>query len=318
MLKHVLDVVDLLDDAQIDGERVVRFLESYAPSGLAKFDVTPVKGEDGSTDFLKIIVPGIRGRLSGGEAPTLGIVGRLGGIGARPERIGFVSDGDGAAVAIAAAAKLLSMAVRGDALDGDVVIATHICPSAPTVPHEPVAFMGSPVDVSVMNDYEVDASMEAVVSVDTTKGNHIINHRGLALSPTVKEGWILRVAPRLGELLAVVTGEPAVTYPITTQDITPFGNGAFHINSILQPATATPAPVVGLAITSAAAVPGSATGASHEIDIAAAARFVIEVAKEFGSGDLAFHDNQEFAELVRRYGPLTHLQTLGDTTKESQ
>ncbi|WP_254171499.1 DUF1177 family protein, partial [Clostridioides difficile] len=41
------------------------------------------------------------------DAPTLGILGRLGGIGARPEVIGFVSDGDGALVAIAVAAKLL-------------------------------------------------------------------------------------------------------------------------------------------------------------------------------------------------------------------
>ncbi|TQW81362.1 DUF1177 family protein, partial [Clostridioides difficile] len=35
------------------------------------------------------------------------MLGRLGGIGARPEVIGFVSDGDGALVAIAVAAKLL-------------------------------------------------------------------------------------------------------------------------------------------------------------------------------------------------------------------
>ncbi|MGO0916215.1 DUF1177 family protein, partial [Clostridioides difficile] len=41
-------------------------------------------------------IPGKNGKLKGGDAPTLGILGRLGGIGARPEVIGFVSDGDGA------------------------------------------------------------------------------------------------------------------------------------------------------------------------------------------------------------------------------
>lgn len=58
----------------------------------------------------------------------MGILGRLGGLGARPERIGFVSDGDGALIALAVAAKLLDMQKKGDYLDGDVVISTHICP----------------------------------------------------------------------------------------------------------------------------------------------------------------------------------------------
>ncbi|MEE2046078.1 DUF1177 family protein [Nocardiopsis tropica] len=40
-------------------------------------------------------IPGTDGASSGGSAPTLGILGRLGGLGARPEQIGFVSDGDG-------------------------------------------------------------------------------------------------------------------------------------------------------------------------------------------------------------------------------
>ncbi len=125
---------------------------------------------------------------------------------------------------------------------------------------------------------------------------------------------MLRVNEQLGgELLAVVTGEPLVTYPVTTQDITPYGNGAHHINSILQPSTATAAPVIGLAITSAAAVPGCGTGASHESDIASAARYAVEVAKGYGDGRLDFHDAVEFENLVSRYGSLTHLQTFGRT-----
>lgn len=316
MLKFVLDIVDLLDDPRIDGKRVVEFLDSAAGPAGSGAEVTTVTGERGSTDFVVVRVPGSRGRTAGGDARTLGVVGRLGGVGARPEVTGLVSDADGAASAIATAAKLLDMRRRGDVLPGDVVIATHICPSAPTEPHDPVPFMGSPVDIATMNRHEVTEDMEAVLSIDTTKGNRIINHKGLALSPTVKEGWVLRVSEELGELLAVVTGEPLVTYPVTTQDITPYGNGAHHINSILQPSTATTAPVVGLAITSAAAVPGCQTGASHEGDIASAARYAVEVAKVFGDGRLEFHDAVEFDNLTNRYGSLAHLQTFGRTPLE--
>ncbi|MFE3516052.1 DUF1177 domain-containing protein [Streptomyces sp. NPDC059166] len=317
MLKYVLDIVELLDDPQVSGKSVAGYLDSVAGAEGVSAEVTTVTGEQGSTDFVLVRVPGSRGRTSGGDARTLGVVGRLGGVGARPEVTGLVSDADGAAAAVATAAKLLDMRRRGDSLPGDVIIATHICPSAPTEPHDPVPFMGSPVDIATMNRHEVTGEMEAVLSIDTTKGNRIINHKGLALSPTVKEGWVLRVSEQLGELLAVVTGEPLVTYPVTTQDITPYGNGAHHINSILQPSTATAAPVVGLAVTSAAAVPGCQTGASHESDIASAARYAVEVAKAFGAGNLDFHDAVEFDNLVNRYGSLAHLQTFGRTPLES-
>ncbi|MDX3329810.1 MULTISPECIES: DUF1177 domain-containing protein [Streptomyces] len=317
MLKYVLDIVELLDDPQVSGKSVAGYLDSVAGAAGSAAEVTTVTGERGSTDFVLVRIPGSRGRLSGGSARTLGVVGRLGGVGARPEVTGLVSDADGAASALATAAKLLDMRRRGDVLPGDVIVATHICPSAPTEPHDPVPFMGSPVDIATMNRHEVTGEMEAVLSIDTTKGNRIINHKGLALSPTVKEGWVLRVSEQLGELLAVVTGEPLVTYPVTTQDITPYGNGAHHINSILQPSTATAAPVVGLAVTSASAVPGCQTGASHETDIASAARYAVEVAKAFGAGTLDFHDAVEFDSLVHRYGSLAHLQTFGRTTQES-
>ena len=102
-----------------------------------------------------------------------------------------------------------------------------------------------------------------------------------------------------------------MTFPITMQDITPYGNGVDHINSILQPATATSAPVVGVAICAETAVPGCATGASHEVDIAEAVRFAIEVAKEVGAGTCRFHDEGEFSHLVALYGDMRRLQGGG-------
>ncbi|MFD2467815.1 DUF1177 domain-containing protein [Amycolatopsis silviterrae] len=311
MLKHVLELLEILDDPAVTGKEAVAYLDAVAGPDGSGAEITTVPGPAGKTDFVRVRVAGSRGRAAGGDAPTLGVVGRLGGVGARPEVTGFVSDGDGAAAALAAAAKLLSMRARGDVLAGDVLIGTHICPDAPTLPHDPVPFMNSPVDIATMNSYELSGEMAAVLSIDTTKGNRVINHRGLALSPTVRSGYILRVSEGLGELLEAVTGAPLVTYPITTQDITPYGNGVYHLNSILQPATATDAPVVGLAITSAATVAGCATGASHETDIAAAARYAVEVAKQFGAGTLHFHDEAEFAALQARYGSMAHLQTLG-------
>jgi len=311
-LRQVVEMVELLDRADASGKLVADLLKRR---GLDRVRVAPVKGPRGSTDFVKVVIPGKRGKSAGGKAGTLGVIGRLGGLGARPTMIGLVSDGDGAVAALAIALKLADMQTAGDVLPGDVIVATHVCPDAPTKPHTPVPFMGSPVEPGVMNRLEVDGAMDAILSIDTTKGNRIVNHRGIAISPTAKAGWVLRVSDDLLDVLQIVTGRLPVVLPITTQDITPYGNDLYHINSIMQPCTATSAPVVGLAITAETPVPGCATGASHEIDIELAVRFAIEVAKRFGQGACAFYDEAEFARIVKRYGPLTHLQTLGKAAR---
>lgn len=307
-LKHAMKALELLDDAKITGEKVIQIFEGYEHVEASS---ETVHGEQGTTDFIKILIKGVHGKSSGGSAKTFGVVGRLGGIGARPSRIGIVSDADGAVSAVAIAAKLADMSEKGDRLPGDVYVTTHICPDAPTEPHEPVDFMGSPVDILTMNKYEVLPEMEAIISIDTTKGNKIINHKGIALSPTVKEGYVLKFSNDLLRILEMTTGKLPVTFAVTTQDITPYGNDVYHINSILQPAVATDAPVVGLAITAESAVPGCGTGASHEVDIAQAIRFTVEVAKEFTNGITSFYDEREFNHLVNLYGSMKVLQTLG-------
>jgi hypothetical protein len=308
MLTQVMEIFELLDDGSVDGPGVASFLDRRAGLDVT---VTHIHGERGSTDFVRTLVPGTAGKASGGSAPTLGLIGRLGGIGARPERIGIVSDADGAVAALACALKLGGMARKGDRLRGDVIIATHICPDAPTQPHEPVPFMGSPVDIAAMNAHEVDPAMDAILSIDTTRGNRIINHRGFAITATVKQGWILRVSEDLLDLMEWTTGDVPQVLPLTTQDITPYGNGVFHVNSILQPAVATAAPVVGVAITAVRPVPGCATGASRETDIDEAARYCIETAKAYTSGQCRFFDDEEFERLVSLYGPMTRLQSQG-------
>lgn len=308
-LRQTLTVHDLLDDANTSGARMAALFEGL--DGVTT-KVTTVAGAQGSTDFIRVSIAGAAGKAAGGTAPTLGIVGRLGGVGARPNRIGLVSDGDGAVAALAAALKIAEMRGRGDILAGDVVVITHVCPDAPVKPHLPVDFMGSPIDSATCNAHELTPEMDAVLSIDTTKGNRIVNNKGIAISPTVRQGWILRTSEDLLRIYEMTQGVRPVTFPITMQDITPYGNGIYHLNSILQPAATTTAPVVGVAITAETMVPGCGTGASHEVDIAAAARFAVEVAKEFGRGTCRFHDEDEFRRLVALYGPMTVLQTLGD------
>lgn len=307
-LKQVIEIIDLLDSATVTGHPVG---ELFTSRGWSEWEVKTIESDRGSTDFITITIPGSQGKRAGGNAPTLGIIGRLGGIGARPAAIGLVSDADGAITAISCALKLVDMANAGDRLSGDVIVATHICPNAPVIPHEPVPFMGSPVDMTTMNQHEIHPEMDAILSIDTTRGNWVINRRGFAISPTVKEGYILKVSSDLLRIMSVVTGQSPVVLPITTQDIVPYGNEIDHLNSIMQPATATDAPVVGVALTAETTVPGCASGASQVMDIEMAVRFCLEVAKAFGRGECVFYDAGEFGRLVALYGSMKHLQTMG-------
>ena len=309
MMRQIMDVYDLVDRSDASGMLMEEYMRSL---GAEDVQVTTIEGPKGKTDMIRITIPGTRGRSTGGDAPTLGVLGRLGGLGARPEQIGMVSDGDGALVALAVAAKLLDMKKKGDDLEGDVIVCTHICPDAPTSPHKPVPFMGSPVDMATVNKHEVDGRMDAILSVDTTQGNRVINTRGFAISPTVKEGYILRVSEDLLDIMQMTTGKLPYVFPLTVQDITPYGNQLFHLNSILQPATATDAPVVGVAITTEVAVAGCATGASHITDLEEAGRFVLETAKAYGRGNLNFYDKDEFQMITAKYGSMKHLQTKGE------
>ena len=310
LLKHILEVIDLLDDPSIDGYKVREWLLS---KGLTDSDIVVerIEEEGGQTDFIRILVRGVSGKSAGGSKPTLGVVGRLGGISARPKLKGLVSDADGAIVALSVAYKLVEMRARGEPLDGHVVIATHICPRAPIKPYKPVPMMDSPVDIFKLLKREADPDMDAILSVDATKANLVVNHAGFAITPTIKEGWILKVSLDLLEIYTRVTGEPPVVVPITMQDITPYTTPVYHINSMVQPWLYTTAPVVGVAITARAAVPGSATGATNVWALDQAARFIVEVAKEYTSGNIRFYDEEEWKKLVEIHGSMREAMRKG-------
>lgn len=309
LLRQLMEVYDFLDKPSANGEEIATLLRSRGAH-----EVVVKKASDGKcdTDCVKIIIHGKNGKSSGGSAPTIGVIGRLGGIGARPEVIGFVSDGDGALAALTVALKLSEMNQNGDILEGDVIVATHVCPYAQTEPHKPVPFMGSPINMDTMNRMEVDERMDAILSIDTTKGNRVINVNGFAISPTVKEGYILESSNDIMDIMMRTSGKMPQIFALSQQDITPYGNDLFHLNSILQPACATDAPVIGVAITTEQMVAGCGTGATHGVDVEDACRFVVEVAKYFTAGECSFYDKTAFKHLMEIYGSLSRYQTLGN------
>ena len=80
------------------------------------------------------------------------------------------------------------------------VIATHVCPT-PTILTTQCRRHGCARRYGHDEQAQVDPAMDAVLSVDT-KGNRVVNRRGFALSPTVKEGYILRVSEDLLSIAA--------------------------------------------------------------------------------------------------------------------
>lgn len=301
-MKKSLEAIEFLDSPNVSGANVAALLNAH---GLDRVDVTRIDGEHTHTDVVKIVVPGTDETMA-----PLGIIGMLGGVGARPASIGIVSDADGAVVALGTALKLADMAAKGDRLARTVIITTHICPNSPTRPHEPVPFMSSPVDRDTLLDALVMPEMGAILSVDTSRGNRYVNHNGIAITPTVLNGYILRVSEYLIDLLEYTTGESPFVLPITTQDITPYANGLYHINSIMQPVTISEVPLVGIAVCSARTVPGCATGATQCTSVEVAVRLCIETAKLPGAIEDVFFDREEFGKITAFYGDMSHLKAV--------
>ncbi len=300
MLREIIEAVEFLEDPRHDGAAAVEWLaRRHVPGARTQ----RIEGPLGFTDV-------VLAECGGGDGPCLGILGVLGGTGMRPARPGLVSDADGAVVALAVAAALGRQREAGDVLPGRVMVATHICPRALVREQKPAPMMSNPANRVEVLAAMLDPAMRAVLSVDASKANRVANRNGFAITPPVVGGWILRVSDDLLDIQQAVTGEAGFVLPITMQDITPYGSGIRHINSIMQPATQTGAPVVGVALTAAATVAGSATGASQPFVLEQAGRFCVEVARGFTAGRCAFFDAAERDVLVARYGAMEHLLRL--------
>lgn len=80
LMKQIIDAYEVLDSTYVTGEKVKEYLLGIKPD--ANIEVYELVGPKGSTDMLKVRIPGKNGKMNGGDAPTIGLLGRLGGIGA--------------------------------------------------------------------------------------------------------------------------------------------------------------------------------------------------------------------------------------------
>ncbi|WHH60486.1 DUF1177 domain-containing protein [Petroclostridium sp. X23] len=308
-LRQTMEIYEVLDSKFVDGETIVKM---FKDRGIQDASTKRLYAEGGYTDLVSITIKGKNGKSSGGTAPTLNIAGSLGGVGGRPAVTGIVSDADGALVAIASGLKLADMQKNGDYTDGDIVVRTTICPNAPTMPHDPVPFMSSYVDFVELKKNIIDETADAALVTETTKGNKVLNNNGFAITPTVKAGWVLKVSNDAIDVMERVTGKRAIVIPITMQDITPVCDDIHHLNGLCEIPAGVAMPVLGVAITTEIPVSGAASGASSIIDMEAAVRYCVEIAKDFGKGKFNFYDKEEFNKLVAFYGSMEHLQTKGN------
>ena len=87
--------------------------------------------------------------------------------------------------------------------------------------------MNSPVETWQVNKEEVTDDLDAVLVVGYHKGQP--DHqspRFWRISPTVCQGYILRVSEDLLDVMQMTTGKLPYVFALTQQDITPYGNGS--------------------------------------------------------------------------------------------
>lgn len=82
LFKHLIELYELLDSPQASGAIVADYLKAIDPE--CTVETYPLEGPKGTTDMVRVRIPGAHGKSSGGDAPTIGLLGRLGGLGARP------------------------------------------------------------------------------------------------------------------------------------------------------------------------------------------------------------------------------------------
>ncbi len=76
LMKQIIDAYEVLDSAYVTGKKVEGILRTIQPD--ADITVYELKGPKGTTDMLKVRIPGTNGKTKGGSAPTIGLFGRFG------------------------------------------------------------------------------------------------------------------------------------------------------------------------------------------------------------------------------------------------
>ena len=306
MLREIFDVLDFLDDARNGAEPFVELL----PTGPQTIEITPFESDLGTTDFIKILFPGTSGKASGGKAPTTGIIGSNGGLRLPGPYPGLASDADGCIVGLATALRLARLRNRGQQPAGDILVSTHICQQARPVPHDPYPFVMSPLPSSEKHPRLVDARMDAILTPETCKSNKMLSHLGFAVTPPVREGFILRPHASILHIMEMVTGKAPVVFPITMQDVTPYELGVHHICGMVLPSIFSTAPVIGVPLVTASQTHPAATGTQQPMVLESTARFCLEVAIALGNGDCEFYYASDFEGMVESFGAMRGWQRI--------
>ena len=71
LLRQVIELFDLLDTPAANGTTVT---DLFKERGNVEVTVENVKGDEGDTDCVTILIKGSEGKSIGGSAPTLGII----------------------------------------------------------------------------------------------------------------------------------------------------------------------------------------------------------------------------------------------------
>jgi Protein of unknown function (DUF1177) len=303
MLKEVMDVIEVLDNPKAGAAE----FNALLPKDVCEMSVSHFSGPLGETEFVAYKFKGREGRASGGNARTIGIIGSLGAMRLPGNYPGLNSDADGGLVALSCALRLGRMWTKNQVLKGDVIVTTHICQAGHPEPHDPVPFVMPPLEVDEEYRRLTDPAMEAILTPETCKGNRIFNQTGFAITPPVKEGYILRPHVSLLHTMEMVTSLPARVFPINMQDITPYGNDIHHVCGMMLPGQFTSAPVVGVPITAQQQVLAASTNVYQHMILESAGRYCIEIATAYGNGDCQFYYEDDFQGLVKRYGAMRHL-----------
>ena len=71
LMKQIIDAYEVLDSSFVTGEAVKEYLLGIKAD--ANVEVYELVGPKGSTDMLKVRIPGKNGKTNGGDAPTIGL-----------------------------------------------------------------------------------------------------------------------------------------------------------------------------------------------------------------------------------------------------
>ncbi len=298
MLREVLDIMDFMTSPTASVDEFLKLL----PDNQIKVSREVVETEKGSMEFLKLLIPGSRGKHAGGDTKTLGVIGSLGALRIPGENNALVSDADGCLVALSVALRLARMASRGQVLPSDVLVSTHICQQGHSIPHDPYPFVMSPIPSQFKHPRLVDKEMDAVLAVETCKSNKLVSHKGFAITHVAKEGLLLRVHADMIHIMEMVTGKLPVIFPVSQQDLTPYESGIHHVCGMMLGNLFTDSPVMGVPLTTESQTWPAWTNVSHPDVLEQAGRFCLEVATRFGAGECRMYYEDDYTGMKKYFG----------------